>query len=196
MILWFASCGLLSFFVVLFWNLSFFVFHSSPKKTPKKPDTAKTPKKQKCRNKRTKQKSVSAVVFTNSVPNLWGVSLKNADFAENIINYVYSGFSIFLKMKKGQKCQKGWWSKYVAQHNWTKFWLKKRVNFVVFFLQMLLTNLILPAERRRLWKTKKDKRRKLGPSLDSAHIYICCRVKKLVQDLGFFCVKKLVQELC
>ena len=57
----------------------FLSFHSSQKKTPKKPDTAKTPKN-KMQKKRTKTKAVSAVVFTNSVPNFWGWALKNAYF--------------------------------------------------------------------------------------------------------------------
>ena len=45
----------------------FCVFHSSPRKTPPKTDTAKTPKIN-MQKKRTKNNSVSAVVFTNSVP--------------------------------------------------------------------------------------------------------------------------------
>ena len=61
------------FFVVLFWILSFFCcFHSSQKRTPQKTGHSKNPKKQKCRKTRQKKKSVSAVVFTDSVLNFSG----------------------------------------------------------------------------------------------------------------------------
>ena len=46
-ILW--SFSRFCFFVVLFWILSFLFFHSSKKKTPQKPDTAKNQKNKKCR---------------------------------------------------------------------------------------------------------------------------------------------------
>ena len=53
------------FFCFLFCFEFVFVFHSSQKKTPQKTGHSKNPKKQKCW--KTDKKSVSAVVFTNSV---------------------------------------------------------------------------------------------------------------------------------
>ena len=77
------------------------------------------------------------------------------------------------------------WSKYVAQHNWTTFCLKKWCFFFLFFLLVFLKNLILPAERRRFLKNKKGKNKKkldhilsqkkanLGPHfVSTAYIYI------------------------
>ena len=80
----FFVTGLSDFLVCILWSCSFFCcfvlifdFHSSHKMA-KKPDTAET-QKSKNAEKRDPQKSVSAVVFTNSVPNFWG-GLKNANF--------------------------------------------------------------------------------------------------------------------
>ena len=92
-----------------------------------------------------------------------------------------------------QNLVQGWvktWSKHVAQHNWTKFWLKKIV-FLDLCLLIFLLNLILPAERRRFLKKNTKQRKKtekiwtkfwlkrtaiFGPSLDSTtyiYIHIC-----------------------
>ena len=81
-------------FFVLFWILSFLFFHSSQKKTPQKTGHSKNPKKQKCRKKRTKKKTVSAVVFTNSVLQFFGVGLQFSFFGWK--HYKDSGFGIFL----------------------------------------------------------------------------------------------------
>ena len=47
-------------------------------------------------------------------------------------------------------------SNYVAQQSWTDVWLKK----LVFCCHIFLFNLTLPAERRRILKNKKEKKRK------------------------------------
>ena len=133
-------------FVVLFLEV---VFHSSQKKKPINRAGQKPPKQ------------VCSVVFTNSVPNFWGMGLK-VHFAENTIE---SGFNIFCKSQNGQNCRKGWvknlvqgwvktWSKHVAQHKWIKFWLKNG-NLCLAF--SFLTNLILPAERRINLKNNRKK---------------------------------------
>ena len=81
MVFLFASCGPSSFFVFccLVLNFVFFVFSFLSKKTPKKPDTAKT-QKSKNAEKPDKKKKVSAVVFTNSVLQFFGVGLKFSFF--------------------------------------------------------------------------------------------------------------------
>ena len=66
---------------VLNFVLCFVVF--IPLKQTTKNGHSKNPKKQKCRN--TDKNSVSAVVFTNSVPNFLGWALKIQNFAENTI---------------------------------------------------------------------------------------------------------------
>ena len=83
-------------FVVVCSNFVFFWFHSFQKR--QKMDTAKKKqKKQKCRKK--DKTSVSAVVFTNSVPNSWS-GLQNSIFVENPIEIVVSPY-----FEKG-KCAK------------------------------------------------------------------------------------------
>ena len=47
------------------------------------------------------------------------------------------------------------WSKYVAQHNWTKFWLKNGNFCLLFILRFCLKNLILPAGRKIFLINKK-----------------------------------------
>ena len=78
----------------------------------------------------------------------------------------------FEKATNGQNCQmsqkvvQGWvknWSKHVAQHNWTKFWLKKMFVFLLF----ICGKSHCPCRRRFLNKIKKKKEGKLGPSFDS-----------------------------
>ena len=83
---WFCCLHLVVFFPFLlfcFESCLFSFSHSSRKKTPKKLDTAKKTQNQKCRKKGETKKSASAIVFTNSVPNYWGVGYKNVIFAEN-----------------------------------------------------------------------------------------------------------------
>ena len=159
----------------------------------------------------TKKKSVSAVVFTDSVLKFFGVGLKISFLAENTIKIVVS--ASFQTGKNSQKLAKMWsqklvqgcvktWSKYVAQQNWTKFWLKKWCLFLSFFLLVFLKNLILPAERRRCLKNKKRKKREnldqvltqkkaiFGPSFDStAHIYIYAVELKAGPIFAFFSAK-------
>ena len=154
-ILW--SFFLFCFFVVLFW-LCLFCFSFLSKKTPKKPDTAKT-QESKNAEKTDKQNSVSAVVFTNSIFNFFGVGLKISFLAENTIKFC--GFGTFSKWKNGRKLTKllswtsvqGWvenLSNYVAQHNWTDF-QRKNGSFsffwkISFFLQ----------KEEDFWKTQKQ----------------------------------------
>ena len=75
------------------------------KETPQK-GTQQKPPKQKCRKNGRTKNSVSAVVFTNSVPNLlYGGGGLQIVFAESPIKI---GVSANLeKGKKGQKCEKG-----------------------------------------------------------------------------------------
>ena len=73
------------FLLFCFQFLSFCCFSFLSKKD-QKTDTAETQQKQNA-EKRDQKKSVSAVVFTNSVPpNFWG-GLKNAIFAENNMTF-------------------------------------------------------------------------------------------------------------
>ena len=78
-------CILWSFFLFCFLlfvlNFVFFVFSFLSKKDPQKTRHSKNPKKQKCRKKTDQKKSVSAVAFTNSVPNFLGEGLKMQIFA-------------------------------------------------------------------------------------------------------------------
>ena len=83
MVFLFASCGPSSFFVFCCFvlNFVFFVdFHSSQKRTPQKPGHSTNPKKNKNAEKPDKKKSVSAVVFTDSVLKFFGVGLKISFF--------------------------------------------------------------------------------------------------------------------
>ena len=151
MVFLFASCGPSSFFV--FWLFCFefclfFVFSFlSKKRPPKKPDTAKTQKSKNAEKKDSEKKKNSAIVFTNSVLQFFGVGLKFSFFPENTIKIVVLvHFKIWKKPKNYKNCwvktwSKGWvktWSKYVAQHNWTRFWLKKWCFFLSFFLLVFL----------------------------------------------------------
>ena len=60
------------------------------KRPPKKTDTAKNPKNKNA--EKPDQKTVSAVVFTNSVLQFFGVGLKFCFLAENTIKLVVSAF--------------------------------------------------------------------------------------------------------
>ena len=135
-ILWsfFLFCLLLFCFELCLF-FSFFFIHLK-KKTPKKTGHSKNPKKQKCR--KTGQKTVSVVVFTNSVLQFFGLGLKFWLLAENTIKLVVSAFfqtgknTPKLAKTLSQNLVQGWvktWSKCVAQHNWTKFWLKEMCVF-------------------------------------------------------------------
>ena len=75
---WFSGLHLVVLFLFWLFCVQFFVFcfHSFPKKTPQNRHS-KNPKKQKCRKTGQRKHSVSAVVFTNSVPNFLGWATKN-----------------------------------------------------------------------------------------------------------------------
>ena len=143
----FAYCSLLAVFVVLFW-IVFFCFSFLSKNDPKTQQKTKR-NKHKCRKNGPKNKSVSAVVFTNSVPNFLGVGFKNADFCWK--HYKNSGFNIFWKKKEKR--------------------LKKRVMFVFFFIHIFWKSHSPCRKKRSLTKTKKEKTRELGPSSDSKEGY-------------------------
>ena len=140
----------------------------------------------------------------------WG--LKNAEFCWK--RYKNSGVSIFWKMKKGQQMSKRLsqnlvqgcvktWSKYVAQHNWTKFWLKKS-NVCLFFLQIFWRISFSLQKEEYFWK--KTKEGKTEENLDqvwlkngyfwtkfwlySAYIHICLGVI-ILTPLAFFVVSNL-----
>ena len=102
--------SLIGFLVCILWSCFFFgcvvsnfTFHFFQKKTPKT-DTAKTPK---TKMQKKDKESVSAVVFTNSVPNvLGGVGYKKCYLCGK--PYTNSGFSISWKKEKGPKMWKCW----------------------------------------------------------------------------------------
>ena len=166
-------CILWSFFLFCFFccfvlNLVFFCFFIPPKKRPpKKPDTAKT---QKSKNaEKPDKKKVSAIVFTNSVLKFFGVGLKISFFAESTIKIVVSAsfqtgkntpkLAKMLSQNLVQGCVKTW-SKYVAQQNWTKFWLKKSVIFSLFFCSFFFKISFSLQKVEDFWKTKKEKKEK------------------------------------
>ena len=103
---WFSGLHLVVLFP--FWlfcvHCLFFWDFYSFKKRPQKTGHCKTPKKQKYRKKEQTKDSVSAVVFTNSVPNFLGMGYTHIIFAEAPIKL---GFEHTLrKEKQGQKCEK------------------------------------------------------------------------------------------
>ena len=73
---WFCYVHIVVIFRCFILNFIFLFVHFSHRKTPKKPDTAKTPKGKnaKKKKKRTK-KTVSAIAFTNSVLQFFGVGV-------------------------------------------------------------------------------------------------------------------------
>ena len=79
----------------------FLLFLSFLSKNRQKLDTAKKQKKTKLQKKKTDISSVSAVVFTNRVPNFWGGGLKNADFCGKHYKMVSAYF------EKGQETSRG-----------------------------------------------------------------------------------------
>ena len=97
-------CILWSFFLFCFllFCFEFCFFIPLKKDPPKKPDTAKT-QKSKNAEKPDNKKTVSAVVFTNSVLQFFGVGLKFSFLAENTIKIVVSAF---LKQVKYPKISK------------------------------------------------------------------------------------------
>ena len=168
MVFLFASCGPSSFLFLLFcFEFCFFgVFHSSQKETPQKTEHSKNPKMQ---NAEKTEKSVSAVVFTDSVLNFLGWASKFHFLAENTIKVVVS--ASFQTSKNTPKLAKmlsqnlvqGWvktWSKYVAQHNCTKFWLKKWCFFCLLFARFSL-KYHSPCRKKKIFdKQKKEKTEK------------------------------------
>ena len=150
----FASCGLLSFCCFV---LNFVLSLSSQKKTPKN-GHSKNQKNKNAEKKDKQRKSVSAVVFTNSVPNFGGWATK-CDFCWK--PYRSRGLSTFWEGKKGPKMWKGlsWksvqgWvenlSNYVAQHNWTDFHLNKMCFF--FFLSFILIKSHFPCRKKTIFE--------------------------------------------
>ena len=155
MVLLFASCGLLSFFVVLFWILSF--FHSF--KTNDKNGHSKT------------HKSINAEknwyffqlaqLCSRIVILFFGDGLKNADYCWKL--YKNLGFSIVWKGKKTPKCPKGWvktWSKVESKLGPSMLrniigpsFDTKKGNFVFsLFFWMISPSL---QKEEDFWKTKK-----------------------------------------
>ena len=81
---WFCCLHFVVFIPFCCFVLNFVFFHSSKKRPPKN-GHSKNPRNQKYRKKDKHKKSVSAAVFTDSVPNFWGVGYKNVIFAESPI---------------------------------------------------------------------------------------------------------------
>ena len=96
-------CILWSFFLVCFccFVLNSVFFSCLSKKTPQKNRTQQKPKKATMQKNR--QKKVSAVVFTNSVLQFFGVGLK---FSFLLKHYKNSGFGIFQTGNNSQKLAK------------------------------------------------------------------------------------------
>ena len=87
-----------------------------------------------------------------------------------------------MSQRLSQNLVQGWvktWSKYVAQHNWTKFWVNKIVN-VVFLSSFFKLKILLSLQKEKhFWKIKKEKWTKvwlkkafLDQVLTLQHIYI------------------------
>ena len=181
---WFSGLHLVVLFIFWLFHVHFLFFIPS-----KKPKYWTQQKKQKCRKKGQTKNTVSAVVFTTSVPNFLG-GLHKLYFCWKHIKIGVSAY--FEKGKKGPKCEKrlsqksvqGWvknQSKYVAQHNWTDFWLKRRYLFVFLFLLFFLLshspcrkkNIFEKKEERRIWTDAWIKKGIFGQMLDSTtYIYI------------------------
>ena len=124
-------------------NLSFFVFFIPlKKKTPQKTGHSKNPKKQTCRKNGQKNKSVSAVVFTDSVLKFFGVGLKISLFGWKHYTSFQTGKNTpKLAKMLSQNLVQGWvktWSKYVAQQIGPSFDSKKWCFFCLFLLLVLL----------------------------------------------------------
>ena len=75
MVFWFASCGLVSFLVVLF-----FVFHTFQQKDPKKPDTAKKPKTENAEKKDKQNIQLAPLCSQIVFPIFLGAGYKNVIF--------------------------------------------------------------------------------------------------------------------
>ena len=155
--------------MVLFlsWLFCVFCFFIPFKKRPQKAGHSKNPQNPKCRKKGQTKNSVSAVVFTNSVPNFLGVGYKNVIVCWK--HYKNRGLSIFRERKKGQtltkllswKSVQGWvenLSNYVAQHNWTDFRRKKMVIVYLFFFYFL-ERCHSPCRKKKILE-KKQKQKK------------------------------------
>ena len=95
----------------------------------------------------------SQIVF-----QFFGVGFKNADFCWN--HYNNCGFSIFLKGKKAQKCQKGWLGKWhFLSYFPSSFWKSHS-----------------PCRKKRNFEKPKWKNKKLGPSFDPPKGYFWTKV--------------------
>ena len=169
----FFEAGLSGFVVCILWS-SFlfccfvlsFVFLSFLSKIWQT-QTQQNDKKKQNAEKKQIYFSVSAVVFTNSVPHFLGVGLKIKILAENPIEW---WFQHILKNKKAQKHQKGW------VKTWSKVGSKLGPSMFLRFFE----NIILPAEKRRrflnnnkgqteenLDKVLTQKKAIFGPNFDS-----------------------------
>ena len=166
---WFSCLHLvvlLPFLFLVFIVLFFWVFFIPLQKTPKKPDTATTPKSKNAEKKGQIKNQLaqlgSQIVFLNF---LWWAK-KLQFFAESTIKIVVS--ASFVKGKMAPKCQKGWvktWSKVESKLGPSMFATKldqvltqQMVSFIFFFVHFF-ENLILPAEEE-YFETKKQKQKK------------------------------------
>ena len=161
MVLLFASCGLLSFLLFCF-EFCFFCLVLS-KKTPKKLDTAKTPKTK--MQKKDKQKNQLAQLCSQIVFLIYGCGLQKCYYL--LKTYSSRGLSIFWESQKGPKMWKrlswksvqGWvenLSNYVAQHNWTDFQLNKKCFSL--FLSFNFYKIAFSLQKEDyFWKIKKNK---------------------------------------
>ena len=137
----------------------FLCFSFLSKKTPKTGHN-KNPKKTKTDRKNGQPKSWLAQLCSQIVfIHFWG-GLKKFIFCWN--HYKNSGFSIFCKRKMAPQCQKGWvksWSKVESKlgpstlcNNIGPSFDSKKMVICVFFLLIVVKNLILSAERRGFLK--------------------------------------------
>ena len=77
--MWFSGLHLVVVFLLLFCVQYYFCFHSFQKRSKKR-----TRQKTKIKMLKKGQKSNSTVVFTNSLPNVWGVGYKIASLLKSI----------------------------------------------------------------------------------------------------------------
>ena len=169
-----------SFLFCILFGILFFLFFSFLSKNDQKPDTAKT---QKC--KHAENISVSAVVFTSSVPNFLG-------WAKTCRFLLKTLWKAWFQRQKAKTCQKGWvktWSKVESKLGPSmlrniirpSFDSKKRYCLSFFLLKSHSS-----CRKKKIFERKKNKEENLdqvltpqkaiiGPSFDStasAYIYM------------------------
>ena len=158
MVFLFASCGLVSF-LLFFLKFCLFCFHSYQNKKAKNGHGKNLPN-QKYRKTPQNVFSVSAVVFTNSVPISWLVGLRNAIIAENAIKVVAQHILLQPNGRTLSKCKlQNLGSKHTSKlvQVCCATYLDQFLTFkTVKFDLLCFLYLILLAERRIYKRTRKE----------------------------------------